>query len=1255
MSKNKRLQRENERAMTKYLLNLPEGYRELTEEDWSHSLYKKPDPNIFICSICKENYTTLATKTGDGHRVCINCVHDIWQDGKDSKINKWAEKYIVKRGGIDYQKFDGIKSTREVLGLNPNDPVSDLKTLADNDSLYEFNENPLWKENYQAIPLEPPEHYIAELCRIVDYQFVNVIDLQTLSAQKLQSWSIRPENFGKFLETVCSPKPSLGNITTKGFGSGRLKVLDRKSKMLVSLFVMSFFGGKHAWDVRQGIPFFESDKMIRDCDDVFDFYMKSNINEVIENALPDLKNNTEYYTLLLNQISPFIYYMTMRSSHFLPQFNSLKNAIGKTVQAPTLNTDDLGSTRILDSENESINLIKGKVTVLGIARKSGWKIKTLKGNDLRDESVLMQNFDLLTNKQNTEIVISDEVSDEDLPKLKNILDASNLESEDESILGNGGKNRFPYESFGWKKWCASVRKAIEERTKPKLNPPRMMSVNEFKEWAYPQKFTSIYDWTEWNLNDGKYQRPSPKRPIVVGNDQLYAPKDLQKEFGREFTSFEDLLGYKKEKVRKSEEIKEFFEWVLDKIEIFHVMPEGAMTAMFDSQGLISHNRPEIRALVKKIIEGLQEPDGLNKVREWINDFLDLEKAEIKTNRKYTQRQPKESQGVQPVIHESLMQEEGIFSVNDIFKESSKLIPRMNERGSGTLWNIYVEVIVDMLWNQALTDEKKTYEDVNSLIFSNDELQNEIKERWLTEYEVVKNIDVKSSSFQPYLNQKFMIWKMRREHALFCMDRTGSGKTLGSILSSKDQKAQFTLVVCPYNIMIQWMREIRTAYPDSTITTEYDVNKNVNPTCTNTGSHYHVVNYDKFSQDSRKSKGLIDALKNVRPDFVILDEAHNMKIRDDYEDNKYVNDNKYAVKASTRRRNVQGIIDALRTKKYVYESRYLKKFKKGKLKGKALQRLEKKETKLKKRKLNIMLLSATPVINTLAEAKSLLRLLTGDNYVSISTRNTAINAYKLHMEFLPVMMRSKRGFNVSVNGLDPTKASDVNIELGKMTKEEVYDMGFLELEQLATKARLPEIVKAVNHQKTIVYTGYVTGIVDVIREELEKEGYKVGYFYGDDKTGCIDKSKPKNPDGSYFNPFIQGDVDVLIASRSIAEGYDGLQKVCSNLILNGIAWTYAEIEQIVGRLDRSGQQSKNVDVHMIFANIEGKEYDRRVKWDRVEYKRQFANCIVEGVAPKLGEKGKSYTKSKAEKRLKIFLESLYESMKSSNKIIEGVPA
>jgi superfamily II DNA/RNA helicase len=134
----------------------------------------------------------------------------------------------------------------------------------------------------------------------------------------------------------------------------------------------------------------------------------------------------------------------------------------------------------------------------------------------------------------------------------------------------------------------------------------------------------------------------------------------------------------------------------------------------------------------------------------------------------------------------------------------------------------------------------------------------------------------------------------------------------------------------------------------------------------------------------------------------------------------------------------------------------------------------------------------------------------------------------------------------------------------------------------------------------LFTKYVTGMVDIIAEQLSKNGISYTYYTGSLKQGLRNKE-------------FEGNQQVLIASSAIAEGIDRLQHICNNLWIVGYPWTDSEREQVIGRVYRKGQR-KNVSILNFLANINGYDYDRRIKLDRLDRKKTFSTTILEGVFP-----------------------------------------
>jgi hypothetical protein len=161
---------------------------------------------------------------------------------------------------------------------------------------------------------------------------------------------------------------------------------------------------------------------------------------------------------------------------------------------------------------------------------------------------------------------------------------------------------------------------------------------------------------------------------------------------------------------------------------------------------------------------------------------------------------------------------------------------------------------------------------------------------------------------------------------------------------------------------------------------------------------------------------------------------------------------------------------------------------------------------------------------------------------------------------------------------------------------------LALEQSLLSVKLDAIAQHIR-KGTLVYTHYVHGMVGPIRAYLERLGFKVGLYTGEDKSG--------------LEPFRARAVDVLIGSRLVGTGLDGLQRVCDQIVMLSLPWTSAEYEQVIGRIRRQGSAFGSVSeiVPQVVLDHEGEQWS----WDKgrmatIQYKRTLSDCAVDGNIP-----------------------------------------
>jgi Hypothetical methyltransferase/Probable Zinc-ribbon domain/Type III restriction enzyme, res subunit len=477
-----------------------------------------------------------------------------------------------------------------------------------------------------------------------------------------------------------------------------------------------------------------------------------------------------------------------------------------------------------------------------------------------------------------------------------------------------------------------------------------------------------------------------------------------------------------------------------------------------------------------------------------------------------------------------------------------------------------------IWADVFEDESAV-EAIES--FTDEGYGRQVRDQFLDEYNQARNMTIPSGwAFRvdgkvtpPNLMQKLAAVRLRSQRRMLNLSLTGTGKTIGGILSSRLIDAHLTIIICPLDTIPNWNGEIKQVFPDSKVTTQ-----NFNPYWINIedGHHYIILNHEMFQQPSTADH-IRQLLERYQIDLIIIDEIHRCKQRSD--------------DMSKRRQMILALI-----------------------------------TNATERNpdLHVLGMSATPVINNLKEGKSLVELVTGVERADLGEQATINNCMRLHQAFVTLGIRSKVKPKIKINDLKlPVDCTHLIDEI----REE--GTSILKMEQILTRARIPVILKEIK-PKTIVYTHYVEGIVDQLKEAIEAEGWTVGFHMGGDKSGR--------------NSFIDGSIDVLIASSAMATGVDGFQRVCDRLILNIPPWTSAELEQLEGRLNRQGQVHDSLTILMPVTY--GLDDGEHWSWDegrlaRLKNKQTVADAAVDGVLPE----GQLRSESQAFRDLRKWLERL----------------
>ena len=474
---------------------------------------------------------------------------------------------------------------------------------------------------------------------------------------------------------------------------------------------------------------------------------------------------------------------------------------------------------------------------------------------------------------------------------------------------------------------------------------------------------------------------------------------------------------------------------------------------------------------------------------------------------------------------------------------------------------------------------KVFEDESAVeaieAFTGDGYGRQVRDQFLDEYYQARDMVIPSGwAFRvngkitpPNLMQKLAAVHLRNQKRMLNLSLTGTGKTIGGILSSRIIDAHLTIIICPLDTVPNWHSEIKHVFPDSHVTI-----KNFNPHWIKIkeGHHYILLNHEMFQQPST-ADNIRQLLERYQIDLVIVDEIHRCKQRSE--------------DPSKRRQMVLALIT-----------------------NAAKQNPD----------LHVLGMSATPVINNLKEGKSLVELVTGVERSDLGEKATINNCMRLHQAFVTMGIRSKVKPKIKIDRV--TVPVDCTYLVDRIREE---GTSILKMEQILTSARIPAILKELR-PKTIVYTHYVEGIVDLLKDAIEAQGWTVGFHVGGNKSGR--------------DLFINGSVDVLIASSAMATGVDGFQRVCDRLILNIPPWTSAELEQLEGRLNRQGQVHDTLTI--ITPVTYGLDAGEHWSWDegrlaRLQNKQTIADAAVDGVIPA----GQLRSESQAFRDLRKWLERL----------------
>jgi hypothetical protein len=455
---------------------------------------------------------------------------------------------------------------------------------------------------------------------------------------------------------------------------------------------------------------------------------------------------------------------------------------------------------------------------------------------------------------------------------------------------------------------------------------------------------------------------------------------------------------------------------------------------------------------------------------------------------------------------------------------------------------------------------------------------QIADRFLKEYDRVKSLGLPSGyDFrrdgrlqEPNLMQRLIAHRLLTEKRVGNWSGVGAGKTISALYSAGLLDAGLTLVVAANATVAggpghvgDWERVVRDVYPDALVFTK----KQASEIRVEQGRRTFVVmNYESFQQPW--SERFVEDLTSTSSiDFIVLDEVQEVRRR---REGKSGADRRGIV--SDRRGAVQLLLD---------------------------------RASRRNPELRVLAMSATPVVNNLVEAKYLLEMLTGEDLSGLPTGTSVANAIEYHRRLVRHGVRYLPRYDQEIETTFPIL--DGSSSLPRLRGVEPGRV--LQLEQATLDVKLAHLAGWLGERgrtRTMIYAHYVREIVDQVVAAVGKAGFSAGVYTGSRKDG--------------LEAFLRKDapVDVLVGSKPIGTGVDGLQHACNRLIFLSLPWSNAEYEQVVGRLWRHGSPFGKIQVIIPQVLLRRREAGHW-SWDEERYmcikrKKTLTDAVLDGAIP-----------------------------------------
>ena len=501
--------------------------------------------------------------------------------------------------------------------------------------------------------------------------------------------------------------------------------------------------------------------------------------------------------------------------------------------------------------------------------------------------------------------------------------------------------------------------------------------------------------------------------------------------------------------------------------------------------------------------------------------------------------------------------------------------------------------IHKIWNEVLTaNEEGKLNDAIEKIKNEDggEFWKHIQSKFLNEFHEViaieKDEDYKFP-YEPSLMQKLMVYYLTNNKSFGNWCGTGAGKTNAFLFATRKTNSRVNVAIVPNDVIDTLVKAINNIYPDSEVIVPQSSDELF--TYDRSKFNYIIYNYEKFQGNNDAEDTINKLLETNTIDFICLDEVQNVKVRD-------------IESASSRSQFINNLV--LRAR-------------------------------INNPEMRTLAMSATPCINNLTEVRSIIELLTGvehneiGSYSSISNIHSAYKALLLNgFRYVP-----KYPIIIKERTVDIDCTDDSELYLNLISKDSGDISG---IEYVLAEKKLKQLKKELK-PGTIVYATWVDGMSEMLTKNIKKMGFSVESYNG--------KSGDKNGRKEILDRFLNGKTDVLVCSKPISTGVDGLQYKCNKIIIISLPWTDADYTQLMGRIYRQGSVFNSVEfviLQVVINTPNGLWSWDKMRKNAIDTKKSLGTAVVDGNIQESYTINKEILLSKALEALKAGLVDIEET-------------